>query len=109
MIGTNRWLWRSPNMKLLTKENLRVLPALYSQDAKGQEAIAYVKFFDPTGSWTWYATEGSLVCPEHGTYDCLECPREGWTNFLFFGLVAGQEKEMGYFSLNELSKFRGRF
>ena len=46
-----------------------------------------VKFFDPTGSWTWYATEGEQQ--ENG-------------DWLFFGLVRGFESELGYFSLNEL-------
>ena len=44
-------------MKLLTKELEKKLPSLYEQDGKGDEAIAYAKFFDPCGSWTWYATE----------------------------------------------------
>jgi hypothetical protein len=96
-------------MKLLTKENLKALPALYSQEAKGDAAVAVVKFFNPGGAGTWYATEGSLVCPQHGAYDCQECPKDTWTDFLFFGLVDLQEKELGYFSLKELSAFRGRF
>ena len=76
-------------MKLLTKENLAQLPALYSQDGQKGEAIAYVKFFTPDSSWTWYATE----------FD----PQEG----LFFGLVDGQEKEFGYFTLAELESAKG--
>ena len=44
-------------MKLLTKELEKKLPSLYAQDGKGDEAIAYAKFFDPCGSWTWYVTE----------------------------------------------------
>jgi len=78
-------------MKLLTKELQKKLPPLYSQDGKGKEAIAYVKFFDPCGSWTWYATE----------YD----PEEK----LFFGLVHGHEKELGYFSLTELESIKRPF
>jgi len=77
-------------MMLLTQENKKNLPALYSQDGKGTEAVAHVKFFDPCGSWTWYATE----------FDGQD---------LFFGLVDGHEKELGYFSLSELSSIRGRF
>lgn len=69
---------------LLTKEILRKLPPLYSQEDKGLEAEVIVKFFNPVGSWTWYATE----------YD----PKQG----LFFGLVDGFAKELGYFSLSEL-------
>jgi hypothetical protein len=49
-----------------------------------------VKFFDPTGSWTWYATE----------FDGKDT---------FFGLVDGFELEWGTFSLSELRSTKGRF
>lgn len=78
-------------MKLMTKEILESIPALYAQDGKGDEAIAYVKYFDPTGSWYWYGTE----------YD----PEEK----IFFGLVFGSETELGNFSLVELESIKGRF
>ena len=74
-------------MKLLTKELQKKLPPLYSQDGKRDDAIAYAKFFDPCSSWTWYATE----------YD--PDTRE------FFGLVDGEYKELGYFSLDQLESF----
>jgi len=79
-------------MKLLTKEILKKLPPLYSQE-NNPDPTVWVKFFDPTGSWTWYATEGS---------------QEG-DDFIFFGLVDGFEEELGNFSLNELSSVRGKF
>ncbi len=78
-------------MKLLTKEILRRLPPLYSQEKLGGKAIALVKFFSPGSNWTWWATEGSA---------------EG-DDFIFFGLVDGLEKELGYFSLSELQAARG--
>ena len=65
------------------------LPPLYSQDGKGMDAVAQVKFFTPDSSWTWWATE----------YD----PEER----IFFGLVNGFERELGYFSLDELMETRG--
>jgi len=34
-------------MKLLTKEIKNVIPKLYSQEEKGDEAVVYVKFFAP--------------------------------------------------------------
>jgi hypothetical protein len=90
-------------MKLLTKEiitNFEKAP-LYSTD--GQNIVpVIVKFFHPMSNWTWYAVEGSLVCPEHSCYDCTECLKETWTEFMFFGLVEGDEKEVGYFQLSEL-------
>ena len=75
-------------MKLITKEIKRVLPKLYEQDGKGLEAIAFVKFFTPDSNWTWYATE----------FDGKD---------LFFGLVDGFERELGYFSLSELQSVKG--
>jgi len=77
-----------PRMKLLTKEIQKKLPPLYSQEKKGQKAIAYVKFFTPDSNWTWYATE----------FDGKDT---------FFGLVDGHVKELGYFSLTELQTVRG--
>ena len=70
-------------MKLLTKEIIKKLPPLYSQDDKGMEQIAQVKFFSITNNWRWYATE----------FDGEDT---------FFGLVAGFDVELGYFSLKEL-------
>jgi hypothetical protein len=71
-------------------------PALYSQEQE-RDPLVVVKYFDPVGSWTWYATEGSPV-DEDGYYDTNK-PK---VDYLFFGLVVGFEKELGYFSLNEL-------
>ncbi|MFH1759915.1 MAG: DUF2958 domain-containing protein [bacterium] len=76
-------------MRLLTKEIIKKLPPLYSQDGKGYDSIAYVKYFTPDSDWTWWATEYS--------------PEER----LFFGLVQGFETELGYFSLDELENSKG--
>jgi len=75
-------------MKLLTKEILEKLPKLYTQEEKGLDAVAIVKFFTPDSNWTWYATE----------FDGDD---------LFFGLVEGFEKEIGYFRLSELQSVKG--
>jgi len=69
-------------MKLLTKENRKALPPLYSNE-NTKDPRAIVKFFTPFSSWTWYATE----------FDGDDT---------FFGLVDGFEKELGYFTLSEL-------
>lgn len=74
---------------MLTKANRKDLPALYTQAEKGGDALAVVKFFDPCGSWTWYAVE----------FDGED---------QFFGLVDGWEKELGYFSLAELKSIKGK-
>ncbi|MEQ9616823.1 MAG: DUF2958 domain-containing protein [Phycisphaerales bacterium] len=74
-------------MKLLTQADRRNLPPLYSTE-NDRDPIAQVKFFDPCGSWSWYATE----------FDGED---------LFFGLVDGCDKELGYFRLSELASVRG--
>jgi len=77
-------------MKLLTKEITTKLPPLYTNENKtAEETPIVVKFFDPCGSWTWFATE----------YDP--------DTRMFFGMVHGFEKELGYFSLDELESIRG--
>lgn len=77
-------------MKLLTKREKALLPPIGAQDGKGDDAIAFVKWFDPTSHWTWYATEfdGEDLC---------------------FGLIVGDYVRPGYWSLRELQSVRGRF
>ena len=77
-------------MKLLTKEIEERFKKIGSQENIEDPQII-VKFFDPTGSWTWYATE----------YD--------QDTKTFFGLVDGHDKELGYFSLEELESVKGSF
>lgn len=82
-------------MRLLTKaiEAQLLKSLLGSHDGDKRPAII-VKFFNPTGAGTWYATEGSKT--EDGDWD-------------FFGLADILEPELGYFRLSELQTFRGRF
>ena len=75
-------------MKLLTKEIRKKLPPLYSQEELGAKAVVHLKLFTPDSSWTFWATE----------FDGKDT---------FFGLVDGQCKELGYFSLAELESARG--
>lgn len=72
---------------LLTKAIKKALPPLYTQQDK-LDPVAIVKFFDPTGSWTWYATEGG---PEGDDYR-------------FYGLVCGYDREFGYWALSDLQR-----
>jgi len=74
--------------KLLPEKVRRQLPPLRSQEDKGGQAVACVKFFTPDSDWTWWATE----------FDGEDT---------FFGLVEGFVKELGYFSLSELEGARG--
>ena len=75
-------------MKLMTKEILNRIPALYSQE-EAKDPTVHVKFFAPWTNWTWYAT----------AYD----PEER----IFFGRVDGFESELGNFSLDELESVNG--
>ena len=75
-------------MELLTEELRKEFPPLYFNEEKNAEQVRVIaKFFDPTGSWTWYATE----------FDGDDT---------FFGFVRGFEDELGYFSLSELESVR---
>ena len=64
---------------LLDQASREKLPELYSNEEKGLEAIAPVKFFTPDSNCTWYASE----------FDGEDT---------FFGLVSGFEVELEYFS-----------
>lgn len=78
-------------MKLLTAEIKKKIPKLYeTEDVSDEEKEVVCKFFDPFSNWTWYVIEGE--------------EQDG--DWIFFGLVEGHEKELGYFSLNELESIR---
>jgi hypothetical protein len=74
-------------MKLMTKDIEKKLPSLYHFEKTRTDPVAMVKFFDPTGSWTWFVAEGQ---------------KQDDGDWLFWGLVDGFESEYGYFTLNEL-------
>jgi hypothetical protein len=79
--------------KMLTAANRKALPALYTNENLTDmgDAIAHVKFFNPTGSQSWFITE----------FDGTD---------RMFGYVTGMDyDEFGYVSLAELSAVRGRF
>ena len=92
----------TPPSRLLDAETRARLPELYSGEEQGLNALAQVKYFTPDGGWTWYASEGSPV-DEDGYYDT----DKEKVDYIFFGLVAGLEVELGYFSLSELESIRG--
>jgi hypothetical protein len=74
--------------RLLPDSIARQIPPLYATE-NVSDPVAHVKFFTPDSSWTWFVTEYS---PEQR---------------LCFGLVLGLERELGYFSLDELEEIRG--
>lgn len=74
-------------MQLLTKEITTKLPFLYTQEDE-EDPMVICKFFAVWSSWTWYAIE----------FDGQDT---------FFGYVAGDFPELGYFSLSELQSLKG--
>jgi len=84
-------------MKLLPRELREILPPLYAQENKAGKAVVYVKFFTPSAQWSWHCLEGQPVLDAN----------DQELDFEFFGLVDGQEKELGYFMLSELEEVRG--
>lgn len=78
-------------MKLLTQELLSKFAAVGNQDGKGGQAVVVAKFFHPSSSYTYFATE---YIPED------RC---------FFGWVEGMdEREWGYTSLAEMEALKVR-
>lgn len=76
-------------MKLLTSEITEAFERQgCTEEMSADEIQVIAKFFHPCSNWTWYALE----------YD----PESR----MFFGLVHGHEKEMGYFGLDELESLR---
>ena len=81
-------------MKLFTKEILKKIPALYSQEAHEnpeKEMVFYVKLFTPDSNWTWFIAE----------YD----PEKE----IAWGYVMGLENEYGTIDIKELKEVRGPF
>ena len=77
-----------PAHDLMPSEMAALIPPLYATE-KVPDPVVQLKWFTPDSSWTWYVLE----------YD----PQERRC----FGLVVGHERELGYFSLDELLKVRG--
>lgn len=80
-------------MKLITKEVEKELAKypLYSQDSKGDNAIAVCKFF--LQGYTWYVLEAEKA--DNG--------------YEFFGIIVGQHTEYGYFTLSQLESVTGQW
>lgn len=78
-------------MKLMTKAIEKTAQAQYPRGSDLDQLIV-AKFFDPTGSWSWYLMNQDPEDPDY-----------------LWGIVKGFEVEMGSFSLSELSTFKGRF
>ena len=74
-------------MELMTKELEKVLPKLYAtENIKLEEKILQVRYISINSNWEWYLVE----------YDK--------DKKLAFGYVIGQDREFGYFSLEEFQE-----
>tara|TARA_R110002012_G_scaffold100347_2_gene238977 strand:- start:125 stop:445 length:321 start_codon:yes stop_codon:yes gene_type:complete len=81
-------------MQLLTKEILNKTPDISDGELKPEQVKITAKFFDPTGSFTWYLTE----IDKNDKNTC-------------FGFVTSEfcpEGELGYFTINELESVVGQ-
>jgi len=110
-------------MKLINKAIEKRFAEVGSQDGLGDEALVIVKFFNPTGRGTWYATEldeYSLINAEGhiktvGSYEeRLELEKQGYEikDIRFFGYVSifgDHNDEWGSFVLSELQEYKGAF
>ena len=80
-------------MKLLTKELLNRFAKVGRQEDV-TDPVVIAKFFNPTGAGTWLATE----------YD-----PDAKIFFGFVSIFGDHNDEWGYFSLDELESYVGRF
>ena len=76
-------------MQLLTKAIIQKFQKTGTQDV--ENPIVITKFFNPVGIGTWLATEFDPITK------------------VFFGRVDLQEREWGFFSLEELENVKLRF
>lgn len=85
--------------KLLTQEIRNKIPKLKTtENIADNDKVCIVKFFSNAGhsGFRWYAFEGEPVLNDNGEE----------IDFLFYGWVAGHEREWGYFSLAELAEVK---
>ena len=79
-------------MKLMTKNIEKQARAQYPKGNALESQKVVAKFFDPTGSWTWYVMNQDPEDPDY-----------------LWGIVKGFAVETGSFSLSKLKSVRGGF
>lgn len=75
--------------KILLSQDLQLFRKLGRQEEKGPQAIVVARYFHPTSSYTFYATE--------------------FENNTFFGYVSHMEDEWGYVAKSDLETNAGMF
>lgn len=96
---------------MMTREWADRIPRLGSQDGRPPEEVrVVVKYFAPWTSWTWYATEAEVARPAGAGVESVPLsdydPARG-DDLVFYGLVVGQERELGYWTMRDLMSIRG--
>lgn len=79
-------------MKLMTKAIEKAAQKQFTFGNEWEKQKIVAKFFDPSGSWTWYLMNQDPNDPDY-----------------LWGFVSGFEVECGSFSLSELQSISGRF
>lgn len=85
-------------MQLMTKAITQAAQKQYALGSNVNDQKAVAKFFDPTGSWTWYLMNQDPTNPDY-----------------LWGIVTGQDADFGKFtipgsfSLSELQAHRGHW
>ena len=77
-------------MKLMTKEITHKAQEQYPLGSDMDNQFIVAKFFDPCGTWSWYLMNQD---PDDSDY--------------LWGIVKGNEIEVGSFSLSELQNYKG--
>jgi len=85
--------------ELLPASLRATLPPLYATEKVACQMVV-AKYFTPSSYWTWYVVEGNPIDaddePIKPDTEAVEA------DFIFYGLVEGHERELGYFKLSEL-------
>jgi hypothetical protein len=78
-------------------ETVRNMPVTYSQDGKGDAAVAYLHYF--TGSSDWYITERDKGDPD-------DSPEQANSQAFGFAVLNGdtENAELGYINIGELTR-----
>lgn len=101
-------LMKAAENQLLPKDVLAQLPPLYGMENE-KDPLVPIKLFAVFSEWTWYLYEGSPV-DEDAIMIEPDAPAERQAeavDYLFFGLVNGEEAELGYVSLREIMSITG--
>lgn len=94
-------------MKLITQEVQKLAKKypLYSQDSKGDEAIVWLKFFDPCGRYTYFVTEMEInEIVSQGNQQHIEGTVFGYV----ISPLGPDCDELGYGDLQEMTTVKNR-